>query len=527
VALFAAEIRMLFSRRFCENVSLYVSNGTSVEGSVSVLRAHFGPFGYFRATDCSLPFPFDSILELNPLCDPYRSSNGHYIFSLSYYSELTVIEDPPRLCFHDSMQELGISLNFVSEAAFSEYFSLVEEEITLVTRIMSLRVLPAFFIVQRFNRALLRTDQRSTIDAAKSELLAQGPTNNDDLFSSHSDLICRFNALCESTSQTKGKMMPLATADQLSNALSSPESLNGLLKHFSIPDDQKAEVWLFQLGFTTPGQVPDAIRSWYSDIKGSWCHVTESQYRRSQLTSSSFRACSDYIEGYRTFFQEIVGDPTIISIAFNVFMNIIQVYHCFVDHLDLLRTPFGVLLRIFVDKTRTANGDTVFIGRKGQQYDRETLEIMLFWSLLFLLEAGESRLLVDEKDGTHQIAEEVNSFIFLVHPQLFKCLFDAGVRDYDDLGPLLMTFFASELKWNQCADIWLAAMASPNIMTFIQYLLIASLFFNFPNIFSLEKAENRSLLPVVKQAFEFVDHRYLEVFSFVLSEHRHELIAVQ
>jgi hypothetical protein len=44
---------------------------------------------------------------------------GNRIFSLAFCTDLTVIESPIRLCFHDATQKFGISLNFVNKAEFN------------------------------------------------------------------------------------------------------------------------------------------------------------------------------------------------------------------------------------------------------------------------------------------------------------------------------------------------------------------------------------------------------------------------
>jgi hypothetical protein len=41
---------------------------------------------------------------------------GNRIFNPAFYSDLTVIKSPTRLCFHDATHEFGISLSFVNKA---------------------------------------------------------------------------------------------------------------------------------------------------------------------------------------------------------------------------------------------------------------------------------------------------------------------------------------------------------------------------------------------------------------------------
>jgi hypothetical protein len=48
-------------------------------------------------------------------------------------------------------------------------------------------------------------------------------------------------------------------------------------------------------------------------------------------------------------------------------------------------------------------------------------------------------------------------------------------------------------------------------------MLISALIFNFPNMFALDPLPDQDLQPLIEQAFEFIDHRYLASASFVLS----------
>jgi hypothetical protein len=55
------------------------------------------------------------------LTSPYLTGDGYSVFDLPYFSELTYINKRPRVCFHDSAEELSLSLNFSDKESLHEF----------------------------------------------------------------------------------------------------------------------------------------------------------------------------------------------------------------------------------------------------------------------------------------------------------------------------------------------------------------------------------------------------------------------
>jgi hypothetical protein len=188
---------------------------------------------------------------------------------------------------------------------------------------------------------------------------------------------------------------------------------------------------------------------------------------------------------------------------------------------------FRVFLWMFV--ADIAPGDRVmFRGPHGLEFDEDTLETIIFRSIVYVFEAGETRSLLalaGHADG--EITESINDFIFVMHPSMYRHLYQIGVKSFDRLAPFIITHLSCFLPLCDCTDVWLAAAASSSFLEFTQYMLISSMVFSFPNMFSVEPVPDQDLQPIIEQAFDLLDYRYLIVVSFVLSIHGKEMLQEQ
>jgi hypothetical protein len=99
---------------------------------------------------------------------------------------------------------------------------------------------------------------------------------------------------------------------------------------------------------------------------------------------------------------------------------------------------------------------------------------------------------------------------------------EIGLKNYDGLLPLLSSYLSSHLALCDCVSIWVAAFASPKFLEFPEYILIARLFFNFSNVFSIDTLPGQDRLPVIDQAFASLELGYLKTAAFILPESSHE-----
>jgi hypothetical protein len=204
-------------------------------------------------------------------------------------------------------------------------------------------------------------------------------------------------------------------------------------------------------------------------------------------------------------------------------MSLLQVFHFLNRHFDCITALFSAVLWMFVvDTDRDGTG---FVDQNRRGYDEETLETLIFWSILYFLEADETkRLLEVTNPAENDCTEIISDFIFLVHSAMFKHLHQIGVRSFDQLIPLITSHMGTLLPLCDCLDLWLAALATPSFLEFTQVMTISCLFFNFPNTTAPAQTADQDLQSMIEKTLEFVDHRYLEMTSFVLVERAAEFI---
>jgi hypothetical protein len=501
------------------NVSIYLAGQATSIGTVTLLTCPLCSFIYFRDDRATGSLPFNGPFLLSPLTPPYQEQDGHRIFSLSFYSELTVIEDPVRLCFHDATQEFGISLNFTTQSEFSELFEYLHNEMTIVSP-----NLPGFFQIRRFRRAFSLNESFDQHKKRLKENFLNEPyvCNEDILLQAHSEIVRIITDMIGGSAQSPNLHLPKATAEQINDAISnSRESVVDLLHRHSVPAPMKAIVWGFLIGLHPLDNFDRQLKQQYLTVRSQWKTVTESQLMRSKLLLARINRCTAYIEANRQqFISVVVTHPAILTLAFNIFMCVSHVFNFIEKHFDVLKHFVRLFLWMFVQDISMEVPDRItFVGPSGLEYDEDTLEALIFWSIVFVFEAGETRRLLEiSNPDENETIETISDFIFLVYPSMFKHLHQIGVKNYDRLIPFLTGHFCTLLPLCDCIDLWLAAAASPSFLEFTQFMLISCLFLTFPNLVLFKPNADQDLQPVIEQAFEFIDHRYLEKASFSLGK---------
>jgi hypothetical protein len=495
-------------------VALYLSGQPVALGTAFLTRCPLGAFIYLRDDSAIGPSPFTGPFLCSPLAPPYADSGGHHLIALSFYAELTVIEEPPRLCLHDPTQELGISLNFSTRPEFTAFFEYLQQQMTIVCP-----NLPGFFEIHRFRRSLpLNENYDYKKKQLKENLLNEPYTRNEGLLlQGHSQL---FRAITDMIGVVGQNHMPKATADQVYAAIAtSRDAMVALLQRYCIGDAQKATVWAFLIGLYPLEDFNPQMKEDYLIVKRQWNSATDSQLHRSRILIRDMKNCADYIRANcQQFVSVVVPHRAVLKLAFDVFMSILRIFHFIEKHFRVLKDIFRVFLWMYVEDiiSSTAAG-TLFLGPNNVKFDEDTLEAIIFWSIVYIFEAGETRRVLEiAASAGHEVTETISDFVLLLHPSMFRHLHQIGVRSFERLAPVLATHLSRFLPLCDCIDVWLAAAASPSFLEFTQFMLISALIFNFPNMFSLDPLPDQDLQPLIEQAFEFIDHRYLASASFVL-----------
>jgi hypothetical protein len=322
--------------------------------------------------------------------------------------------------------------------------------------------------------------------------------------------------------------LPKATMEQVSGAIANGRaSVVELLHRCSIPAKLQASVWAFLIGVYPLENVDANIKEKYLVVKRQWVSVTESQLIRSHLLLDDVKRCTQYIDANRQqFISVVVAHPAVLTLAFNIFMAILRVYHFIDKHFDVLKHIFRVFLWMFVEDIDITPTHCIFVGPGGIRYDQDTLEALMFWSIIYIFEGGETRRLLEiSNPADHDTTEAISDFVFLVYPSMFRHLNTIGVKNFDRLIPSIIGHFSTFLPLCDCIDLWLAAAASPSFLDFTQFMLVSCLVLNFPNLFLSHSVPDQDLQPIIEQAFEYIDHRYLERASFILGERAREMVA--
>jgi hypothetical protein len=491
-----------------DGVNVYVTGRPQVKGSVGFLRFIYATVIYFREESATRPNPFMDLLAITPLSEPYRLCDGHHIFSLAFYSELTIIDGPPRLCFHDPTQELSLSLNFVSKAAFQSLFDFLRCELSIVVPER-----PGIFAIRRLHPQLCREESFRKEKQRRRSSFSSEPVVSDspDSLAAHEQML---TALTRAIDIKRDRVMQDATRDDVMAALSSRAQTRNLLAHASVPDRLKWRAWLMMIGLYPVESISDELRRQYQSVKLQWKRITTSQFARGQLFRTTLNGALEFIRTNRQAILGIVNDESVMEIAHSVLLSIIHLFQSVAKHLEILLNVFRVLLWILV-KTVRHGSEPVFANGEGVEYNSETLEVLLFWSFLFILEVGETRLNLLE--GKYDPTEEMSDFITLVHEPLAQKIFSMG--GYSRLRPVMASHFSTALPVDKCADVWLAASAAKSFKDFTQFTLVACLLFNFPMM-----SPEADLQTAITATLQLLSHRYLEAAAFVLCEEAQQMV---
>lgn len=502
------DISNQFSPSF-ENISMFQPSYTSITGRASFIKFAISYGLYFVENDVSTPNPFVDPYTLNPFSEPYINSDGHHLLDLKYYSEITIIEEFPRICFHDATQEPGIVFNFRSKEEYQIFLSYLKSSFTMLSSTMQ-----GFFKIKHFQPQIFDSN------FIKERISAINSANDLDfekkqaIFSAHSKIIK------EIAPQGLNVQAP---DSELNQAFESKIKMTELLQKYSIPDDRKADVWLFLTGISPLEKLDEKRFNDYLNLREQWSSLTQSQWERSNLIREQIEQLSRAINQNKNKLLTIAG-PSIIKVVFNVIMSICHLYNdLHTKHNELIQL-IQVFLWMFISPNEDDNDNRNSLPnehryhshKKGVIFTSDHLEGFVFWSYIYLLEKCEIRNLLTTPDKDRKtITQPVNDIIHIIHPCLYKLFQIRGLDNFEQLTPLLTMCFSTALTSCNCADVWLAAISTEHPLDFIQCMIVSSLLFNFPNIW--QKSEMKAdLLKLIDQAFLSLDHYYIEGAAFII-----------
>lgn len=497
----------LFSPSF-ENISMFRPFSSSITGRVSLIKFAMTYALYFIENDVSTPNPFTDPYILNPFSDPYVCNNGHHLLDLKYFSEITIIEEFPRICFHDATQEPGIVFNFQTKEEYRGFLNFLKSNFIMISSTMQ-----GFFMIKHYQPPIFDEDfVRSKINDIDSNKNIDAE-NKQMVFAAHSKIIKEIAPPAINTQSSDS---------ELNQAFKSKSKMAEFLQKYSVPDDRKADVWLFLTDLGPLEKLNEKRLKDYLKLRGQWETFTKSQWDRSSRFREEIEKLSRAINQNKNKLL-MIADSTVIKIVFNVTMSICHLFNTLHSKHSEIIQLIQVFLWMFIspnennDKRKSHSKDQIYHShRKDVVFTADELEGFIFWSLLYLLERCEIRnlLIVPEKDR-RLITQPVSDIMNIIHPYLFKLLQIRGASKFEQLTPLLTMCFSTLLTSCNCVDIWLAAISTENPLNFIQSMIVSCLLFNFPNIW--QKSEMKvDLSKLVDQVFLTLDHYYLEGAAFLI-----------
>jgi hypothetical protein len=486
-----------------DSVSVYITDrGPQVPAAVSFHRVAFGAFGYIREHAATGSNPFTDDSGITPLSDPYICQNGHHLFSLAYYTDITQLEIFHRICFNDKGQDINIALNFPSDEDFRACIEFLRSEITFGPK-----------GIKRLRRPL-STDHRYTpLIGRRRTLLTQNAVGTQDgLMKEYTALWTRISLAVSSTAASPKKSAPTASAESIAEAFQSRHAMRELLLSSRVEDQLKWRVWLFMLGLYPTDTLNESFSSQYLNVRTLWYSITRSQAKRSQRLGTGLSAVVAFLENHRNDLLCVVADPAVLAVIRSVLLSIVYLFWSIADHLDAVLAILKVLLWLFV--TRVENGDH-FVNPEGDIFDSEKLEILLFWSLLYVLEIGETRVNLQNSDS--RLAGD--DFIIIVQYGFAALIQPKG--GYEQLRPIVATHLATMLPPSKCMDVWLTAVATPSFAEFTEFMVVTAVLLSFG---ALLASPPNPLETFVRPTFACVGLDYLRAVAFFFQSNAREMV---
>ncbi|OHT05890.1 hypothetical protein TRFO_26249 [Tritrichomonas foetus] len=473
------------------DVTLYIHGVPVVTGELSLSETAFSYAIVLKEANSREGNPLlnDKFL-INPLTEPYIIINGIHIIDISYYSDLTIIEQPPRLCFHDSTKETGITVNFPDKEQFNTFYSYFNQHVTVVNpgnsgfcKIITLH--PSFYP---------KPDYPKERDALKKKFLSaplpsiegNQATQNSN-FIKHSMLMSQISANCKEKALINDN-----TIDQIFDG--SIDTLKTYIKTHRIPAQRKAEIWARLIDFDLNKIDPKFIE-YYKTVKNQWKSIQYSQFKRSKLFQAHIDKLSSTIQKYQQKLLTVVRDFSILQTTFNILMSITQVYYYMHAHYIELLLVIRVFYSMFVKKIihtkqtnqnqNAINDEEVlsFVITENVTMDSETFETFVFWSMLVILEKAEIRQSFSYYDSNdfESITNGISDFFFIADPSVFHTLLYENDVQFHAFLLIISMAMSDILPLCDCSDVWLAALASDNMPQFINCFIISAILITFPS----------------------------------------------
>jgi len=495
------------------NVTLFISGFCSVTGTIKLKKFLVTMALHLKENQTEQSDPFsDDFFALSPLTAPYLSKNGHHVFDLAYFSEITIIESPPRICFHDPSQEPGISLNFATKDDFKSFFMHLRLNLTVGSP-----GLPGFFQISRFHPPIsLATDFEKTKRAAKEKLYVES-SDSVSLLEAQNDIIPKITPLSKRTPAKKSELM---------NIVSNRQDLQKYISTHTVSEDLQIIAWSLLIGLYPYEKIETNVLQAYNKVKSQWNSLTESQMKRSSKFQDNIHYVTSAVQSNMKQMLSIIPDESIATISFNVLMSVGSVYSFIFNQITSIIPLLNVLLKLYVSSISHGKDSNITIHMKdGTSLNSELVEAALFWSFVYIFEVFETRnFLHDSSKCSISATQPLSDLLLLIHPHFYRYLTYKGISNIDSIDSIFAFQFSSYLPINCCIDMWISALASCDPALYFRCVVISGIFFYFPDIPTMPISKEQSLMPIIKHSFDALGYPYLQHAAYALIGKIREII---
>ena len=470
------------------NIIFYKIPTNKINGSLSITRSLMSVGLYFKPSNVeNQENPFlENAFILNPFSDPFKEKNGHILIDLSYFSEFTVMGDPPRLCFHDSTEDPSISFNFPSKNYILEFLNDLKTFVTLTEH-----DLPGYYKIVRFSPQFLPFKTPNLPEISDSITY----------FQLHSSIISQI--ISDKSSNTNSQIN-LKNIDELKN----------YLKNNVAPLHLKAQVWSLLSGIGDLSNINPFILQTYEKIKDQWSKICYSQTQRSSKFMTSAVNLSETILKLKQKFLTIIPNPKILISVFNVIMSICQVYNVLNNKQEDLLYILRVFIALFSRKILIQNDEIFYIINNDITLSLKEFETCLFWSIIILLEKGEAKFLLISNNSNEKKFNILKNYLLNIFPHSISLINSKGNPIIGNTVQMIDRYGSCILPLCDCADLWIAALASNKMLDFLYSSIITAFLYHYPNLHSSPTPINYE--ETIIQSFIYWDHISLISSTFQL-----------
>jgi hypothetical protein len=212
-----------------------------------------------------------------------------------------------------------------------------------------------------------------------------------------------------------------------------------------------------------------------------------------------------------------VHDVIVLKIAFDVVLTLTQLYPFLTTNYPVVLHILRVLFSFFIASVRRSGKDDItFVVNDQITLDSLSLETILFWSVIHVLEKGEVRRLLTS-DASY-VSEQIGDFLYVLLPQCYQALYLGNPTPFAPITLPISTYFASALPFCDCSDLWLAAFSRKSPFEFLNTVLIAGFVLGV-------KTGNKPSVDIIEDSFHQHNANYVLSAAFRLHNLYRDLLA--